>query len=177
MLRVLGLVDRLSTALASLTMIVFVGLVADMLYEVVSRRVFDSPTLWAYDIAYMSNGAIFMIAAGYTLLVDEHIRIDFLATRMRRPYQDAANALVYLCLLVPTLYFACNGALTEFWTAYATDELEPSSPWKPLIWPFYAAIALGICVFTLQVLAQAIRHAGAALGRWPSPLARKGEGM
>ena len=63
-------------------MVVFIILVSDMMYEVVSRRIFDAPTLWAYDIAYMSNAAMFMMAAGYALLNNEHIRIDFLSTRM-----------------------------------------------------------------------------------------------
>lgn len=167
--------DALSTALAYVAMAVFLVLVGDMLYEVVARRVFNAPTLWAYDIAYMTNGAIFLIAAGYTLIANEHIRIDFLSTRFPRKAQDGVNAAVYICLVFPMLCFVCWGAIEAAWSAFVTDELEPSSPWKPLIWPFYATIALGFCAFFLQCAAQCARHIGAMMGRDPSPLERHEE--
>ena len=52
-----GAVDRLSRFCGYAMMVVFLILVSDMMYEVVSRRVFNTPTLWAYDVAYMSNAA------------------------------------------------------------------------------------------------------------------------
>lgn len=170
MKRLLSMVDAVSAALAYAAMALFLVLVGDMMYEVVARRVFDAPTLWAYDVAYMTNGAIFLLAAGFTLLANEHIRIDFLSTRLPRRVQDGVNALVYVCLVFPALGFVCYGALAEGWNAFVTGELEPSSPWKPLVWPFYAAIALGFCAFALQAAAQCVRHVLSLAGRRPSPL-------
>jgi len=170
--RVLAAIDRLSTVFAYIAMALFVGIVGDMIYEVVSRRVFATPTLWAYDLAYMSNGAVFLLAGGFTLLANEHIRIDFLSTRLPRRLQDGLNSAVYICLFLPVMAYASTTAIGAAWTALITNEAEPASPWQPLIWPFYAAIALGLCIFFLQALAQAIRHAVAAAGRGPSPLDR-----
>ncbi len=167
-----GVVDRLSRFCGYAMMVVFLILVSDMMYEVVSRRVFDRPTLWAYDIAYMSNAAIFMVAAGYALLNNEHIRIDFLSTRMPARAQDWANAAVYTFLLLPALWLADSEAVASAWSAFLTGELEPSSPWKPVIWPYYTALALGLVVFALQAVVQVVRHVLAALGRGPTPLGR-----
>jgi len=175
MARLLSYADRLSTVTAALTMVIFVVLVGDMIYEVVSRRVFGAPTLWAYDIAYMSNGAIFVLAAGYTLLTNEHIRIDFLSSRLRLPAQDWINAVVYVVLVLPAIAIAGVASINAAWVALITGELEPSSPWKPVIWPFYSAIAIGFVVLWLQVLAQTIRHVAAARGQGPSPLERAPE--
>lgn len=169
-----GAVDRLSRYCGYAMMVVFLVLVSDMMYEVVSRRVFNSPTLWAYDIAYMSNASIFMVAAGYALLNNEHIRIDFLSTRMPAQAQDWANAAVYVLLFLPTLWLAGSEAVASAWDAFLTGELEPSSPWKPVIWPYYGALALGLVVFGLQSMVQCARHVLAALGRAPSPLVRPG---
>ena len=173
MLRVLTAVDRISFFCGMLAVALFAGLVIDMMYEVIARRVFDSPTLWANDIAYMSNGAIFLLASGFTLLHNEHIRIDFLSTRMPRRYQDGANVVAYL-LILWFLVNACEGTLVEFVSAYETDELEPTSPWAPKIWPFYLGMLLGIWAFTLQCIAQAIKHILSMLGRTSSPLLVRG---
>ncbi len=167
-------VDRLSRFCGYAMMVVFLILVSDMMYEVVSRRVFNAPTLWAYDVAYMSNAAIFLVAAGYALLNNEHIRIDFLSTRMPARAQDWANAVVYTFLLLPALWLAGSEAVASAWIAFVTDELEPSSPWKPVIWPYYTALALGLVVFALQAIVQCVRHVLSALGRGPTPLGRSG---
>jgi hypothetical protein len=49
-----------------------------MVYEVIARKFFIAPTMWAYDISRMSYGAMFMLGAGYALMRGVHIRADFL---------------------------------------------------------------------------------------------------
>lgn len=168
--RFLNTVDGISTVLAYVAMAFFLVLVGDMLYEVISRRIFGAPTLWAYDIAYMMNGTLFLLAAGLTLQSNEHIRIDFLSSRFPARVQDWINAAVYLFLLFPTLGFICHGAFAEGWNAFITGELEPASSWRPLLWPFYGGIATGFTAFSLQSVAQCIRHIRAGLGLGTSPL-------
>lgn len=162
-------------AVALLTMAMFLVLIGDMLYEVVSRRLFDRPTLWAYDIAYMTNGAIYLLASAYALLDNEHIRIDFLSQRLPQAVQDWVNVAVFLCLVIPALVFILVASWDAAWTALVTGEFEPSSPWKPLIWPFYTAILVGVGLLILQSGAQCVRHGLSALGRGPSPLDRRTE--
>ena len=79
MLQVISIIDKISNALAMIAGALLLILIGDMMYEVVSRRLFSAPTLWAYDIAYMVNGLGFIFAAGYTLRKNAHIRIDFLS--------------------------------------------------------------------------------------------------
>ncbi len=168
--RFLETVDAITTMLAYIAMAFFLVLIGDMLYEVVSRRVFGAPTLWAYDIAYMMNGLLFLLAAGFTLKSNEHIRIDFLSSRFSARVQDWINVVAYVFLLFPTLAVICHGAFAEGWNAFLTDELEPTSSWKPLLWPFYAGIATGFTAFSLQSVAQCIRHVRAGMGIGVSPL-------
>lgn len=162
--------------LGGIAMALLLILIGDMIYEVVSRRVFGAPTLWAYDIAYMTNGAGFILAAGYALRHNAHIRIDFLSTRLPLTVQDWLNVIVYLVLVLPALSLIVYGAYVEWLEAFQTDELEPASPWKPLIWPLFAVILIGFSAFLLQTVAQCIRHVQSALGRGTSPLTLSDDG-
>ncbi|MGB0630386.1 MAG: TRAP transporter small permease subunit [Alphaproteobacteria bacterium] len=177
MSRVLTAIDRLSAALAVVAGFLLLILIGDMMYEVVSRRVFSAPTLWAYDIAYMANGAGFLFAAGYTLRKNAHIRIDFLSTRLPRRWQDWINAIVYVGLVLPALSFFVIGAYDEWLEAYRTDELDPASPWKPLLWPLFGGLLLGFTALLLQAAAECIRHVRSALGLGPSPLEQAGDSL
>ena len=40
-----------------------------------------------------------------------------------------------------------------------TGEVERVSPWSPVIWPYYSALAVGLAALLLQVVAEMIRHA------------------
>mgnify|MGYP000935934171 CR=1 FL=1 len=85
---VLRAIDRINDVLGGIAMVFLVAMIGDMLYEVISRRVFGAPTMWAYDISFMLNGVGFMFAAGYTLRRNGHIRIDFLSTRLKLKNQE-----------------------------------------------------------------------------------------
>ena len=163
-------IDRVNDLLGAIAMAFLFVMIADMLYEVISRRVFGAPTLWAYDIAYMLNGVGFLFAAGYTLRRNGHIRIDFLSTRLPRRNQDLINLFVYLLLVFPALACLILGAFNGWLEAYLTDELEPVSPWKPLIWPLYGGILIGFVSLIFQCLAEFIRHWRSLMGLEPSPL-------
>ena len=170
-------VDRINDVLGAIAMVFLVVMICDMLYEVISRRVFSAPTLWAYDVSYMLNGVGFLFAAGYTLRRNGHIRIDFLSTRFRRKDQDLINLVVYLFLVFPSLICLIIGAYNGWLNAYLTGQLEPVSPWKPLLWPLYAGILIGFVSLMLQSIAEFIRHWRSLLNLEPSPLGHPSEDM
>ena len=169
--RLVLIIDKMSSVLAILAGAALLILITDMMYEVISRRAFSAPTLWAYDIAYMANGMGFLFAAGYTLRKNGHIRIDFLSTRLPLRYQDWINVAVYVFLIFPALCFFIIGAYEECLDAFLTDKLDPASPWKPLLWPLYAGLLIGFVGLFLQSIAECLRHLQGALGIDRSPLA------
>ncbi len=158
MIFLLNGVDRLSAIAAVLARILILGLGLAMFYEVVARYGFNAPTIWSHDVSYMLNGAIFMLGAGYTLMVNQHVRIDFLSRLMPIRLQHLINLLVLACLFLPAMSWVAIRACRDAWQAFTTNEVEVVSPWAPLIWPFESALALGLVVLCLQALAQVVRH-------------------
>ena len=55
-----------------------IPLIFAMVYEVLARKLFTAPTMWAYDMSRFMYGALFMLGAGYALSKGVHIRADFL---------------------------------------------------------------------------------------------------
>jgi TRAP-type mannitol/chloroaromatic compound transport system permease small subunit len=158
----LALADRCSLAALWAAKLLFAGMVATMIYEIAARYAFGAPTMWAYDVTYMVNGSLFVLAAGYTLKVGGHIRIDFLAQRLPAKIQAAIEVGFCVFLLWPALAILLHAAFSQTIEALATGQIEPASPWRPLIWPFYATGALGLACLVLQSVAETLR-AGAKL--------------
>jgi TRAP-type mannitol/chloroaromatic compound transport system permease small subunit len=157
--KLLYVIDGISKILAYITMLLTGVLILVMSYEMVVRRFFNAPTLWAFDISYMLSGLIFVCAMAYTLQRNEHVRIDFLSSRMPLRVQHAVNLILYATLLLPALYILCVAGVDETWTAFSTGQVERVSPWSPRVWPYYLGITVGLCALFLQVIAEMIRHA------------------
>lgn len=156
--RLLPALDRVSAALAVVAQLMIVVLIAVMLYEVAARRLFNAPTMWSVDIVYMVNGSLFLMAAGYTLLNERHVRIDFLSSRLPPRLQHAINAAFYLALFLPLLVLTSDASVQKALRAYMRGTVENMSVWQPLIWPFLTGIALGLVGLALQVALQSLRH-------------------
>jgi len=150
--------DRVSRWLAVVAQVMIVVLIGVMFFEVVARRIFNSPTIWSVDIVYMVNGTLFLMGASYTLLREKHVRIDFLSSRLPLRVQHLINAAFYSALLLPLLYLTTHSSVRKAWRAFERGTVENMSTWEPLIWPFLAGIAIGLLGLALQVVLHLIRH-------------------
>lgn len=103
--QVFKVVDGISWVASRLADLSVVLLILAMVYEVVARYVFDAPTVWAFDIAYMCSGALFLLGVSWALKEDAHIRIDILRNKMPLRAAGAIEGVAYLCILCPFLVY------------------------------------------------------------------------
>lgn len=143
-----------ATQLANVSVVV---LTLAMVYEVFARYVFDAPTVWSFDIAYMSNGALFMLGVAWVLREDAHIRIDILSRNLPRKVSGFIEGVVFLVILAPFFGMLAWIAGQHTVRAWVRNEVETVSPWAPLMWPFYLLIAVGLIALTLQLVAEGLR--------------------
>ena len=150
-------IDTLSEWCGRLAIAMLVVLVVAMVGEVFMRYVVNQPSLWAFDLSYMLNGGLFYVGAGYAMKHHAHVRIDFLSSRLPQAWQarivGVALAFVFAPILAIVSWVAANKAIA----AFVSGAVEEVSPWAPLVWPFYAAVALGLVVFMLQSFVEGIR--------------------
>ena len=66
-------------------------------YEVIMAYAFNAPTLWNFDFSLQMYGAIFMMAAAYTLCSEAHVRGDVIY-RLFKPKQQGYNRFRFYIL-------------------------------------------------------------------------------
>lgn len=157
MFKFLDAVDSTVKWIAYIGAILLLPLIIAMLTEVISRYVFDAPTLWAYETAYMLTGSFFLMGIGYTLQVGGHVKVDFLTDIL----PGRANLIIYIIGYAFTGVFVIwsTWGLTEsFLETYKTGETTGESAWNPVLWPFRAMAAFGFFVFALQILVELCRN-------------------
>ena len=150
-------IDGFSRLLGRIAELVVLILIGAMLYEVVARYVFGAPTLWAFDIAYMSTGTLFVLGAAQALREDAHVRIDVLSARFPPRLRGMIDGIAFLLLLSPIFAMLAWIAAQRSLRAYIHHEVETVSPWAPVMWPFYTLLTVGLTALALQLALQGVR--------------------
>jgi TRAP-type mannitol/chloroaromatic compound transport system permease small subunit len=131
-------------------------LVFVVVYEVVSRKVFHAPTVWAFEVTVWLYGAHFMLGAAYTHLHDRHVRIDILSQRLPTKVQTWLSLITFVVLFVP---FVGGLSYASFiYAAHSWAQAEHSwSAWKPPLYPYKTVMPIGFVLLLVQGVARFIR--------------------
>ncbi len=144
--------NRLLFRFAAAVMFVIVPV---MLYEVVSRYLFDAPTTWGMELATLLFGPYFLLGGPYLLHLRGHVNLDIvrraLPARWDRAFELANQ---------PIIIFFCGVLLYYSWplAMQAWEFRETSfSAWNPPVWPIKFAIPVSVILLATQSLAEFLR--------------------
>ena len=161
-------IDHLNTTIGQLFSWTILALTLAVCYEVVSRYAFNAPTTWAYDVSYMLYGTLFMMAGGYTLARNGHVRGDFLYRQWSPRTQARSDLLLYFLFYFPGILALVYSGWDYARLAYLLNERSYSSPDGPIIWPFKAIIPVVGVLMLLQGIVEVARCIQCLrTGDWP----------
>ncbi|MBX9698531.1 MAG: TRAP transporter small permease subunit [Acetobacteraceae bacterium] len=152
-------VDAVSRCCGALAACLVLLLIVLMMYDVVMRYVFDSPTLWGYDTNTFLMGAAFILSVAYALATDSHVRVDLLHLPRWPWLRTWVDLIGFTALLLPVAAWITSGLWAYWLEAFHSGETSGSSAWNPVIWPFRLILFLGFFAFTLQIVAEIIKAA------------------
>jgi len=162
-------IDTLSLWVGRITCLLLIPMIIAMVYEVVARKLFVAPTIWAYDVSRMLSGALFMLGAGYALMRGVHIRADFIYRLWRPRNQALLDAFLYLLFFFPGMVFFFYVSFEYAYDAWAIWERSMDTTWMAPLAPARTTMPLGALFLIIQGISEflkccyAIKH-----DRWPS---------
>jgi TRAP-type mannitol/chloroaromatic compound transport system permease small subunit len=134
-----------------------VPLVLAVAYEVASRYLFNSPTIWSFDVTYMLYGTIFMLGSAYALYKGAHIRTDFFFERWSIRTRATIDSIAYLVFFFPSLILFFVVSWNEGWYAFQIGETSEQTPWRPILWPFKMVVPLACALLLIQGVSETIK--------------------
>ena len=156
MKRFLKVIDRISEQSGKAVSFLIVFLVFVILYEISARYLFNSPTIWAHEIAQMIYGAYVILLGAYVLQRGGHVNVDILYHR----FHPRTRAIIDLFTWLLFFYFC--GLLLLKGGEMAWDSLKileySQTIWGPPIYPVKLTIPIGALFLLLQAIAQFLRN-------------------
>jgi TRAP-type mannitol/chloroaromatic compound transport system permease small subunit len=121
------------------------------------RKMFDMSSNAWLEVQWYLFGAVFMLAAGYTLRKNEHVRIDVVAGNLSKRTRDWIDLFGHFLFLLPFCIMMTYLAWPFFWRSFSSGEMS-SNAGGLIIWPAKLSILIGFVLLTAQAISEIIKR-------------------
>ena len=135
------------------------------------RKVFNYSSNAYLEAQWYMFSAVFLLAAGYTLLRNEHVRIDVIAGRLSPRAQAWIDIFGTLFFLLPMATLIMWLSWPVFVQMYVHHEISGSAGGLPL-WPARLLLPVGFALLVLQGISELIKRVAFIAGAGPDPIKR-----
>jgi TRAP-type mannitol/chloroaromatic compound transport system permease small subunit len=132
------------------------------------RKVFNVSSNAYLEIQWYLFAAVFLIAAGYTLLRQEHVRIDVISSRFSKRTQIWIDVIGLVCFVFPLVWVVIHLSLPLAIRAYQMNEYS-SNAGGLIRWPVFALLPLGFALLGIQAVSELIKRIAFLRGLIPDP--------
>ena len=167
-------VDALNRAIGKIT--IWLVLITTLISagNAIVRKIFDSSSNALLEIQWYLFAAVFLLGAGYGLLNNAHVRIDFLASRLSARTRNWIDVGGIVLALIPFCVLSIALSWPMFMQAYTSGEMS-SNAGGLIRWPVYAMIPLGFGLLLLQGVSELIKRVAFLKGLIEDPTVKKVE--
>lgn len=138
----------------------------------VVRYAFNMSSNAWLELQWYFFGAIFLLCAGYTLLRNEHIRIDVVSSRLSPTTRNWIEIVGGVCFLLPLSIGMMWLSWPIFMNAIISGE-QSSNAGGLIRWPARLMIPVGFFLLSLQALSELIKRIAVMQGLIPDPHEKK----
>ncbi|MFO1412477.1 MAG: TRAP transporter small permease subunit [Burkholderiales bacterium] len=136
------------------------------------RKVFNWSSNSLLEIQWYLFSAVFLLCAGYTLLRNEHVRIDVIAGRLSKTKQIWIDILGTIFFLMPMSLLIMYLSWFTFLNAYRSNEVSTNAGGL-ILWPARILVPIGFALLILQALSELIKRFAFLKGLIPDPTEKK----
>jgi len=173
LLKISALIDRLTNAIGRWVAWLVLAAVLISTGNAISRKAFNLSSNAYLEIQWYLFAAVFLLAAGYTLLRQEHVKIDVISGRFSKRTQIWIDIVGICVFLLPFVCFIIKLAMPLVINAFVTHEMS-SNTGGLIRWPVFALLPAGMFLLGVQALSELIKRIAYLQGRIPDPSKKSG---
>lgn len=167
-------IDALDERFGRFVSWIMLAMVLVVFTDVVLRYTFRTSTVWLQELEWHLFGITYMLGAGYTMLYDEHVRVDILYSGWSRRKKAWFDFILYLVFFYPSAIMIIWTAIPFVRDSYRVFEGSPDPGGIPLRFLLKSVIIVGFAVLMVQAFSQTVKNFFWAMG-WEEPEVRAKE--
>jgi TRAP-type mannitol/chloroaromatic compound transport system permease small subunit len=137
------------------------------------RKLFDTSSNSWLELQWVLFGAVFLICASWTLLSNEHIRIDIVNNSLPAKVRNVIDIVGHAFFLLPLTIIMIITSFPFVMKSVLLNEQSMNAGGLPQ-WPAKALILIGFVLLFFQGISELIKRIAITLGMIPDPHAGAG---
>ena len=171
LLRISALIDALNERIGKAVYWLVLAAVLISAGNAIVRKLFNMSSNAFLEAQWYLFAAIFLLCSGYTLLRNEHVRIDVLAGRLSPRAQAWIDVFGTLFFLLPVAILFIYLSWPVFVRTYTHGEISTNAGGL-VLWPARLLVPIGFTLLSLQGLSELIKRVAFLAGKGPDPITR-----
>jgi len=167
-------VDRFNTWLSKYVIWLILAATLVSAINALVRKIFNTSSNAFLEIQWYFFAASFLMAASYTLLNNEHVKIDVIYSRFSRRTQTQIDIFGFCVFLLPMCTAILWFGVPFFLKGFISNEMS-SNAGGLIRWPVYAMLPLGFGLLWLQGASELIKRIAFLQGVIEDPTLKKDE--
>ena len=167
-------VDRLNAFVGRWVIWLILGSTVISALNAIVRKVFNTSSNAYLEVQWYLFAAAFLLAAGYTLLNGEHVKIDVIYGRLSRRTQNAIDIFGFLFFLIPMCAAILWFGVPFFLQGFRSGEMSQNAGGL-VRWPVYLMMPLGFALLLMQGFSELVKRIAFGMGLIEDPAVKKGE--
>lgn len=135
------------------------------------RKLFNMSSNAYLEAQWYMFSAIFLLCAAWTLLRNEHIRIDVVAGRFTKRTQTLIDVFGTVFFLLPMVALVLWQSVPWAWRAVVSGEVSASAGGL-ILWPAKILVPIGFVLLLLQAFSELFKRIAFLNGQGPDPTER-----
>ncbi len=144
-------VEAVNKVVGKFSMYLVFGMIGVLLFESISRTIFNKPHIWVVEVAQFTMAAYYLLGGGYSMILKGHVRMDLLYGRWSGKTKATVDLFTGLFLIF-YLVFLLYGAYSSIEYAVMYGQRNRSA-WAPLMAPIKIIMGTGVLLMLLQAIA------------------------
>jgi TRAP-type mannitol/chloroaromatic compound transport system permease small subunit len=140
-----------------------------IIYAVIGRYAFGMGSVTLEEVQWHLAGAGWLLGLGYTLVTDDHVRVDVLHERLSLKGQAWVELLGILLLLLPFLVLAVQEMIPYAYSSWEQGETSQAPAGLPHRWILKSILALSFVLLIIAALSRLLKVTALLFG-FPRPI-------
>jgi TRAP-type mannitol/chloroaromatic compound transport system permease small subunit len=132
------------------------------------RKIFDTSSNSWLELQWVLFSAVFLLCSPWTLLSNEHIRIDIVNNLMPRWLRSTIDAVGHAFFLMPLCVIMILTGIPFFIRSYSINEQSGNAGGLPQ-WPSKALVMIGFTLLLIQAISELIKRLSVMRGIMADP--------
>jgi TRAP-type mannitol/chloroaromatic compound transport system permease small subunit len=158
-----------------LAWLILVAVIISALNAIVRKTLDTSSNSWL-ELQWVLFSVVFLLCSPWTLLDNEHIRIDIINNMMPKRVRDIIDLAGHIFFLMPLCVIMIVTGVPFFQRSFEINEQSSNAGGLPQ-WPAKSLIMIGFAFLLVQGISELIKRIAVMRGMIPDPHASKAHGI